>query len=257
MRVRAKCLAVLLMVCAMLLCGSRTDRQSGERRQYLPVVLMYHLVEETPFTEHEELFVRPEDFEAQLRALSEAGYAFLFADEYGPTDTPSVILTFDDGYADNYTIALPLLQKYGAKATVFVAANLVGQAHYLTEAQVRALADSGCVRIGSHTMNHVPLGKTDADAVEQELADSQTALEEMTGQRVRALAYPNGSFRAATARTAAESYDFAYTIQDPRVTTRFSTMTIPRLNVKRGMDGAALLSRVEAVGKMLTRVDEI
>ena len=257
MRVRAKCLAVLLMVCAMLLCGSRTDRQSGERRQYLPVVLMYHLVEETPFTEHEELFVRPEDFEAQLRALSEAGYAFLFADEYGPTDTPSVILTFDDGYADNYTIALPLLQKYGAKATVFVAENLVGQAHYLTEAQVRALADSGCVRIGSHTMNHVPLGKTDADAVEQELAGSQTALEEMTGQRVRALAYPNGSFRAATARTAAESYDFAYTIQDPRVTTRFSTMTIPRLNVKRGMDGAALLSRVEAVGKLLTRVERI
>lgn len=257
MRVRAKCLAVLLMVCAMLLCGSRTDRQSGERRQYLPVVLMYHLVEETPFTEHEELFVRPEDFEAQLRALSEAGYAFLFADEYGPTDTPSVILTFDDGYADNYTIALPLLQKYGAKATVFVAANLVGQAHYLTEAQVRALADSGCVRIGSHTMNHVPLGKTDAATVEQELAGSQTALEEMTGQRVRALAYPNGSFRAATAHTAAESYDFAYTIQDPRVTTRFSTMTIPRLNVKRGMDGAALLSRVEAVGKILTRVDGI
>lgn len=257
MRVRAKCLAVLLMVCAMLLCGSRTDRQSGERRQYLPVVLMYHLVEETPFTEHEELFVRPEDFEAQLRALSEAGYAFLFADEYGPTDTPSVILTFDDGYADNYTIALPLLQKYGAKATVFIAENLVGQAHYLTEAQVRALADSGCVRIGSHTMNHVRLGKTDATTVGQELAGAQTALEEMTGQRVRALAYPNGSFRAATARTAAESYDFAYTIQNPRVTTRFSTMTIPRLNVKRGMDGAALLSRVEAVGKMLTRVDGI
>ena len=257
MRVRAKCLAVLLMVCAMLLCGSRTDRHTGEQRQYLPVVLMYHLVEETPFTEHEELFVRPEDFEAQLRALSEAGYAFLFADEYGPTDTPSVILTFDDGYADNYTIALPLLQKYGAKATVFVAANLVGQAHYLTEAQVRALADSGCVRIGSHTMNHVRLGKTDADAVEQELAGSQTALEEMTGQRVRALAYPNGSFRAATARTAAESYDFAYMIQDPRVTTRFSTMTIPRLNVKRGMDGAALLSRVVAVGKLLTRVEGV
>lgn len=257
MRARAKCLAVLLMVCAMLLCGSRTDRQSGERRQYLPVVLMYHLVEETPFTENAELFVTPADFEAQLRALSEAGYAFLFADEYGPTDTPSVILTFDDGYADNYTIALPLLQAYGAKATVFIAANLVGQTHYLTEAQVRALADSGCVRIGSHTMNHVRLGKTDAATAGQELADSQTALEAMTGQRVRALAYPNGSFRPETARTAAEFYDFAYTIQDPRVTTRFSTMTVPRLNVKRGMDGAALLSRVEAAGNMLTRVDGI
>ena len=198
MRVRAKCLAVLLMVCAMLLCGSRTDRQSGERRQYLPVVLMYHLVEETPFTEHEELFVRPEDFEAQLRALSEAGYAFLFADEYGPTDTPSVILTFDDGYADNYTIALPLLQKYGAKATVFVAANLVGQAHYLTEAQVRALADSGCVRIGSHTMNHVRLGRrgrTGAGRLADGAGGDDRAARSRTGVSERQLPRGNGAHR--------------------------------------------------------------
>lgn len=252
MRKRAKCLAVLLTLCAMLLCGSLTNRRSGTQRQYMPVVLMYHLVEETPFTENDELFVAPEDFEAQLRALAEAGYTFLFADEYGPTDTPSVVLTFDDGYADNYTIALPLLQKYGARATVFVAVNLVGQPHYLTERQVCALADSGCVRIGSHTMNHARLGKLDADAAIRELADSQAALETLTGQSVRALAYPNGSFRAETAQAAAAYYDFAYTIRSPMVITRFSAMTIPRIDVKRGIDGDALLARVEAAGQRLT-----
>lgn len=251
MRKRAKCLAVLLTLCVMLLCGSLTNRRSGVQRQYMPVVLMYHLVEETPFTENDALFVTPDDFETQLRALTEAGYTFLFADEYGPTDTPSVVLTFDDGYEDNYTIALPLLQKYSAKATVFVAVNLLGQAHYLTGQQVCALADSGCVRIGSHTMNHTRLGKLDADAAIQELADSQAALEALTGQRVRALAYPNGSFRAETARAAATYYDFAYTIRSPLMTTRFSAMTIPRVNVKRGMDGDALLTRVEAAGQLL------
>lgn len=251
MRNRTKCFAVLLTLCAMLLCGSLTDRRSGAQRQYMPVVLMYHLVEETPFTENDELFVTPEAFEAQLCALVEAGYTFLFADEYGPTDTPSVVVTFDDGYEDNYTIALPLLQKYSAKATVFVAVNLLGQAHYLTEQQVCALADSGCVRIGSHTMNHARLGKLDADAAERELADSQAALETLTGQHVRALAYPNGSFRAAVTELAASYYDFAYTIRTPLVTTRFSAMTIPRINVERGMDGEALLSRVEAVGRRL------
>lgn len=251
MRKRVKCLAVLLTLCAMLLCGSLTNRRSGAQRQYMPVVLMYHLVEETPFTENDALFVTPEDFEAQLRALAEAGYTFLFADEYGPTDTPSVVLTFDDGYEDNYTIALPLLQKYGAKATVFVAVNLLGREHYLTEQQVRALADSACVHIGSHTMNHARLGKLDADAMTQELSNSQAALRAMTGQSIRALAYPNGSFRADTVRAAAAYYDFAYTIHSPLVTTRFSTMTIPRINIKRGMTGDALLARTEAVDQRL------
>lgn len=251
MRKRIRFLAVLLTLCAMLLCGSLTNRRSGAQRQYMPVVLMYHLVEETPFTENDELFVTPEDFETQLRALAEAGYTFLFADEYAPTDTPSVVLTFDDGYEDNYTIALPLLEKYSAKATVFVAVNLLGQAHYLTEQQVRALADSGCVRIGSHTMNHARLGKLDADAAVQELAGAQAALETLTGRSVRALAYPNGSFRADTVRAAAAYYDFAYTIRSPLVTTRFSALTIPRINVKRGMTGDALLTRVEAAGQRL------
>lgn len=252
MRKRTQCLAVLLTLCAMLLCGSLTNRRSGTQRQFMPVVLMYHLVEETPFTENDELFVTPDDFEAQLRALSEAGYTFLFADEYALTETPSVVLTFDDGYEDNYTIMLPLLQKYGAKATVFVAVNLLGQPHYLTEQQVCALADSGCVRIGSHTMNHVRLGKLDADTAVQELADSQAALETLTGQSVRALAYPNGSFRTETVCAAASYYEFAYTIRSPLMTTRFTAQTIPRINVKRGMSGDALFVRVEAAGQRLT-----
>lgn len=253
-RRRAKCLAVLLTLCAMLLCGTLTNRRSGEQRRYMPVVLMYHLVEETPFTENEELFVTPEDFETQLRALSAAGYSFLFADGYGPTDTPSVVLTFDDGYEDNYTTALPLLQKYGAKATVFVAVNLLGREHYLTERQVCALADSGCVRIGSHTMNHARLGELDAETVAAELAESQAALEAMTGQSVRTLAYPSGSFNAAAAQTAAAYYDAAYTIRSPLVFTRYSAATIPRINVTRGMSADALLSRVEKAGQMLTEL---
>lgn len=254
MRKRIRWPAVLLTLCAMLLCGSLTDRYSGEQQQYMPVVLMYHLVEETPFTENDALFVTPEDFAAQLRALTEAGYRFLFADEYGPTDTPSVVLTFDDGYEDNYTIALPLLEEYGARATVFVAVNLLGQAHYLTEEQVCALADSGCVRIGSHTMNHARLGKLDADAAERELADAQTALETLTGQNVRALAYPNGSFRMDTVQAAAAYYDFAYTIRNPLVFTRYSAMTIPRVNVTRGMTAETLLRRVDSVSRRLTRM---
>lgn len=246
---------VLLMACAMLLCTSTTDARSGPVREHLPVVLMYHLVEEPPYSENEELFVPPEEFEAQVRALAEAGYTFLFADEYGPADTPCVVLTFDDGYADNFTTVLPILQKYGARATVFVAVSLLGREHYLTQAQVRALSDSGAVRIGSHTMRHVKLrGGTDAAAV-AELCDSRAALEAITGQPVRALAYPNGSHSARSARLADEIYDFAYTIRSPRLATRFSPVEIPRVTVRRGMDASAVLAQVRAAERLLARLE--
>ncbi len=72
-----------------------------------PKVLMYHLILETPYNANTGLFVRPSDFEDQIRCLLEAGYTFLFADEFTWLTQKSVILTFDDGYRDNYTELFP------------------------------------------------------------------------------------------------------------------------------------------------------
>lgn len=67
-----------------------------------------------------------------------------------------VILTFDDGYEDNYTEMLPILEEYGMKATVYVITNQIGQPGYLTWDQLRAMQVRG-IEIGSHTANHDPL----------------------------------------------------------------------------------------------------
>ena len=65
-----------------------------------------------------------------------------------------VILTFDDGYDDNYTELFPLLQKYNAKATIFVIPKAIGTPHKMTAEQIYELSRSGLVSIQSHTYSH-------------------------------------------------------------------------------------------------------
>ena len=90
-------------------------------------VLMYHAVDSNPWG-HRELFVSPETMEAHLKLLLDNGYDPIFfedlhrADQY---DKP-VIITFDDGYLDNYTQLYPLLQKYQVKATIFIVTSSIG-----------------------------------------------------------------------------------------------------------------------------------
>ena len=117
-----------------------------------PAVVMYHLIMETPYNNNETLFVRPGDFEAQLQALTEAGYDFLFANDYNKTAGNSIILTFDDGYLDNYTTMFPLLKKYSAKATVFLISDMIGHPEYMNEAQIKEMADSGLVKFDKNSL---------------------------------------------------------------------------------------------------------
>ncbi len=125
----------------------------------------------------------------------------------GKTDIPdrAVVITFDDGLACAYENALPILLEYGYPGTVFVISGLLGGHNnwceefgfplrrMLTVAEMRALLDAG-VDIGSHTVNHPSLGRTEADAVKHEICDSKSALEDLLGVEVSHFAYPFGSW---------------------------------------------------------------
>lgn len=198
-----------------------------------PQAVMYHLVVEEPFTGNAELFYRPADFEAQLQALNDAGYTFLFADQREKAAGPSVILTFDDGYADNYTTVFPLLKKYNAKATIFMVSGQVDKEGYLTADQLREMADSGYVLIGSHTVTHRALPDLPAEEVQRELADSQQALAELLGREVTAFAYPYGAWDPAVALKAARYYDYCYTTTSPPCTPAYTNWNIPRYHMVR------------------------
>lgn len=173
-------------------------------------VLMYHAVSDQTWG-LEGLFLSPPDMEAQLKCLTENGYDPIFFSDLPHLDQyrKPVILTFDDGYNNNYTDLYPLLQKYNVKATIFVIPSSVGGQYSMTAAQIKEMADSGLVSIQSHTQDHKELASLSADQQKQQFAQSQLAIARMTGRIPSVLSYPSGSYDSNTLSLAPEYFDMA------------------------------------------------
>lgn len=173
-------------------------------------VLMYHAVSDQTWG-LEGLFLSPSDMEAQLKYLTENGYDPIFFSDLPHLDQykKPVILTFDDGYNNNYTDLYPLLQKYNVKATIFVIPASVGGQYSMTAAQIKEMSDSGLVSIQSHTQDHKELASLSADQQKQQFAQSQLAIARMTGHIPSVLSYPSGSYDSNTLSLAPEYFDMA------------------------------------------------
>ena len=129
-------------------------------------VLMYHAVGDEIWG-YSDLFVSEAGMEEQLQYLQENGYEPIWFSDLAHIEDyeKPVILTFDDGYDDNYTVLYPLLEKYQTKATIFVIGNAMGSQHKMTQEQVYELAASGLVSIQSHTYTHGNLSAMDEPAL--------------------------------------------------------------------------------------------
>ena len=171
-------------------------------------VLMYHAVSDQTWG-LEGLFLS--DMEVQLKYLTENGYDPIFFSDLPHLDQyrKPVILTFDDGYNNNYTDLYPLLQKYNVQATIFVIPSSVGGQYSMTAAQIKEMADSGLVSIQSHTQDHKELASLSADQQKQQFAQSQLAIARMTGRIPSVLSYPSGSYDSNTLSLAPEYFDMA------------------------------------------------
>ncbi len=156
-------------------------------------ILMYHAVSDDPWG-LKELFVKPSDMEAQIKYLKENGYTTITFEDLPYLDMieKPVMLTFDDGYDDNYTELFPILKKYNAKATIFVITGSIGGEHMMTDEQIKEMSDSGLVSIQSHTVSHPSMPSLTASKLASELSDSKLALARITGRIPFVLAYPNG-----------------------------------------------------------------
>lgn len=159
-----------------------------------PRILMYHSVEPGPGT---GMNVPPAKFEQQLVFLKQRGYQTCtiseLIDNPGPCERPTVALTFDDGFANNYEQVFPLLQKYQSKATIYLAPEIAG-IHKLTPAQIREMADSGLVEFGAHTMTHLALLSADIDLAQTEILQSKAAVEQLAGLPCQSFSYPYGRY---------------------------------------------------------------
>ena len=165
------------------------------------VALMYHHIGTLNPQDQEFSFtITPQMFEKQLLFLKQNGYEVIsehdvvHAKESGHTHFEKpVLLTFDDGYEDNYTTLFPLLQKYQAPALIFLITDKVGTSGYLTWEQIKQMQASGLVAFGSHTCSHRRLRNLSDDKIAQEIAQSKQMLEEKLGTPIVSFCYPFGA----------------------------------------------------------------
>jgi peptidoglycan/xylan/chitin deacetylase (PgdA/CDA1 family) len=196
-------------------------------------VLMYHKIGDCPpGSRLRKLWVTAAAFRRQLRYLKDHDYSpITFSDwrdaEEGGKELPErpVLITFDDGYANNYESAFPLLKEFGMKGNVFLVYETIEKHNawhdpasepwlrMLTWAQVLEMQASGLVEFGSHTMKHRNLAAIPIEDARWELEESKRRLEDKLGREMLGFAYPYGAgaYRPEVrqeARRAGYRYDF-------------------------------------------------
>ncbi|MBC7750293.1 MAG: polysaccharide deacetylase family protein [Candidatus Saccharibacteria bacterium] len=162
------------------------------RDRKLPRLVMLHQV--TPHELPSGMNMPPERFERLLQILQKQGRTFVTMSELvsHPMTPYQVALTFDDGFADNYHYAFPLLKKYQAKATIYLAPD-IPVIDKLQHSQILEMAESGLIEFGAHSVNHVNLTKLDDTQAIQEIEQSRDAVQRIVGS-CRSFAYPYGRF---------------------------------------------------------------
>lgn len=177
---------------------------------YTVPTLMYHAVGDDLWG-YPELFVSPAELEEQLQYLTENGYTTIHFSDLQAVDhiEKPVLLTFDDGYLDNYTELFPLLQKYNCKATIFVITDMLGvHDKYMTWEQAREMADSGLISIQSHTATHPDLDLLTREEQAEQLTRSHDAIFENLGRESYVLCYPTGRYNTNTLELMEGQYTF-------------------------------------------------
>ena len=164
-------------------------------------ILMYHSVSKVPEREKRIRNTNPayslsvSQFSEQMHYSHENHYRTLSLNELidptGNRHLKGVVITFDDGLANNYTNAFPILKKLNLTATIFVITHSIGNSQYLEWNQLREMEGEG-VSIQSHTVTHRPLVGLKNDQMRYELDGSKKCIEDHLGSRVDFLSVPHG-----------------------------------------------------------------
>ena len=215
-------------------------------------ILMYQSVSEHPNDDTKPHSVRPSDLAEQFAYLAENGFtALTLADLVASLnknngrsvpDKP-VVITFDDGYADFHSHALPLLDRHRFPATVFLTSGWVSDAgddaagrpldDMLSWGQAREVAQTG-VEIGGHSHSHPQLDQLSTGELRQELRRNKGLLEEKIGAPVATMAYPYGYSSARVRREVRRAgYFAACAVNNTIAADRHDMLAIPRLTVAR------------------------
>lgn len=188
----------LVLVIAFVLPGFLNYSHSQDKNDFSIPILMYHSISE----DERGLFkVSKDNFYKHMRYLKDNGYKTLSLDDlYSnltkgvPFSDKSIVITFDDGYSDNYKNAYPILKEFGFKATIFVITDYIAdKSYFMSKDQLKEVNLNG-IDIESHTTNHSKLDKLSKEDRVKNLKESKNSIEKLLKKEVKYISYPFGKY---------------------------------------------------------------
>lgn len=184
------------------------------------------------------LSVSPSNFDRQMQELSSLGYKTVtYADisesvsKGKSLPNNSLMVTFDDGHDNQFTQALPILEKYHFKASFGIIIGFVGQPRYMNWEQIKLLKASGH-EIVSHTISHKNLSKINQTDLESELKNSKKLLDNALNQDTNVIVYPYGGYNQQVITTARNvGYQLGRTTHNGTFVNNNSLLEMPSQNV--------------------------
>lgn len=226
------------------------------RRDRIPILLYHRLIskeaaDKGEINNDEMIFVSYDTvFAEQMEYLHKAGYTTINLDDYlairtggKPLPDKPVLITFDDGYLSNYTMAYPALKKYNQKAVIFVSPEpdehtrqqVDGIDGFLTDQQMCEMSENN-ISIQSHTLTHCILAELDDEAINYELEESRRRLAEVTSLPVDHIAIPRAGYNRRVKRLIKRTSYKTVCCNNKGSSNGFSNpLALPRLVIERDM----------------------
>ena len=211
---------------------------STDYKIYGVPVLNYHQVNDE---KHSALTLHVDQFREQMEYLHNQGYntitlAQLYDYLENGTELPNkpIVITFDDGYVDNYKNVLPILKEYNMKATLFMISDAANTPGFVSTEQMHQM-EAGGFDIQGHTNHHKILTIIDPTELPDALLGGKTSLEGILGEPIEYLAYPGGFNDMLVQYVTKQSgYKMAFTVQPGTVQPGDNLYALNRLAIFQG-----------------------
>ena len=201
-----------------------------KKKYEIPVIMYHRIIKENDVKGVHGIYVSEDVFDKQMKYLKDNGYQTITFEDIKNGEWRNrfnkgnkwIMLTFDDGYKDNYEVAFPILKKYGFKSTIY----LLGEVKYnkwdvdnpknpeekfilMDDKEILEMQEYG-IEFGGHTLTHPMLAKLDLEDAKREITESRKILNKKLGKEMNCFAYPYGNLNEEVKKIVKEvGYKFA------------------------------------------------